>query len=104
MHVGSRTQGVDPERPRRAGDQSEVLRVVEPFEHGDAVRPGDDLGDARQRQPLSRGDDSAVEPEPDRAGDEVVIGDQDVDAGVAEEGGDPLLVARRDEDRAHPMP
>ena len=34
MQVGSSTSAVDAERPRRPSDGTEVLRVVEPLEHG----------------------------------------------------------------------
>ena len=93
-------QRLDAEGPCRAGDQPEVLGIVESLEHGDTPGTGDDLGDRRKRSPVRRSDHAAVEVEPDRAGDDVVVGDENRHGSGAGQGLDPSAVLGRDEDGA----
>ncbi len=104
MHVGSRTMRLDAQGACRAGDRPEVLRIVEPLEHGDAPGAGDRLGDRGQWPAVGGGDRAAVEVEADgrrqhRSRRHVHRGVEGVEA--SREAGQDL---RRDEHRTDPMP
>ena len=58
-------QRLDAEGAGRAGDGAEVLRVVEPLEHGDAPAPAIASATDGQRPPVGGGDRAAVEVEAD---------------------------------------
>ena len=60
---------VDAEGPRGPRDDTDVLGVVQPLEHGDPAGRGGDLGDRPEGAPLRDRDDAAMEVEADDRGE-----------------------------------
>ena len=92
----------DAERPRRAGDGAEVLRVVEPLEDAEqAAAPATTSASDGQRPAVGGGDRAAVEVEPDGGREHGLRGDVHRRVEVVERAVEAGQRLRRDEHRAH---